>query len=92
LDVITVDCDGVASEAEFWDRYVRATDPSGAGLFGRNLDAFWDAVDGGGPGWPGDVALVFKNVASVAVFREGRFLAALEEIAAEASTSITLTR
>jgi hypothetical protein len=81
----------VASEAEFWDRYVEATNPLGKASFGRNLDAFWDAVEGGGPGWPGDVALIFKNAASLAALRDGRFLAALEKIASETSTSIAIT-
>jgi len=90
VKTITVECEGVASEAEFWHRYVEATNPLSKEYFGRNLDAFWDAVEGGGPGWPGDVALIFKNAVSLAPLRDGRFLAALKEIASEASTSITI--
>jgi ribonuclease inhibitor len=32
-------------------------------MFGRNLDAFWDAVERGGPGWPGKVRLIFRDSA-----------------------------
>ena len=91
MGTVTIDCSGVLSEAEFWSRYVAATSPADKELFGQNLDAFWDAVEGGGPGWPGDFALVFKNTATLAPLRAGYFLTTLKRIASEATmTSITI--
>jgi RNAse (barnase) inhibitor barstar len=79
---VIVDCAGVRSETEFWERYLRLTDAEGAGYFGRNLDAFWDALNGG-PGWPGECELLFTNAACLAEFRDGRFLEGLQRIADE---------
>jgi hypothetical protein len=78
---VTVDCVGVQSEAAFWETYLSAVKPQGAELFGRNLDAFWDAVEGGGPGSPNQSRLVFENTVVLTRFGDGRFLAALEGIA-----------
>ncbi len=72
--VIEVDCCDVQSESEFWNRYLAATKPELGHLFGRNLHAYWDAVEWGGPGWPGDVHLRFLNCLSLAGFRNGDFL------------------
>jgi RNAse (barnase) inhibitor barstar len=81
---ITVDCSGVQTEAEFWAEYLRVAKPEGAGYFGRNLDAFWDALNGG-PGWPGECDLYFTNTDSIRSFRDGRFYEALLKIASESS-------
>lgn len=61
MRTVLVDCVGVNSAAELWQRYIDAANPEQAELFGRNLDAFWDAVEHGGPGWPGTAKLVFIN-------------------------------
>jgi len=82
MRVISIDCLGVNSEAEFWQAYISASQPEGAGHFGCNLDAFWDALHGG-PGWPGECMLRFTNTAAVASFRDGNFLKALRGIASE---------
>jgi ribonuclease inhibitor len=82
MRTVTIDCAGIQSEAEFWERYLRSTDAEGAGYFGRNLDAFWDALNGG-PGWPGECELRFSNTAQMAQFRSGNFLRALQRIAEE---------
>jgi ribonuclease inhibitor len=66
MRAILIDCEGATSASDFWQRYVDAAKPQGADLFGRNLDAFWDAIEHGGPGWPGDVKLVFINSAALA--------------------------
>ena len=58
---VVIDCKGVTSAAEFWQLYLDTAKPSDGKLFGRNLDAFWDAVEFGGPGWPGNVELVFTH-------------------------------
>ncbi|AVS81880.1 hypothetical protein C8237_12815 [Paracidovorax avenae] len=75
-----VDCLRVNGEAEFWQTYLLDTQPEGAGYFGRNLDAFGDALNGG-PGWPGECAVVFRNMAVVKEFRHGEFYRTLVRIA-----------
>jgi RNAse (barnase) inhibitor barstar len=86
---VEIDCAGVISESAFWQRYLDDVQPDGADLFGRNLNAFWDAVEADGPGWPGDVVLVFKNSARLAALWSGdegaTFLAHLKAIATEVS-------
>ncbi|HEY2827362.1 MAG TPA: barstar family protein [Pirellulales bacterium] len=44
---------GIDSREHFWQTYVDVVRPDGAEYFGRNLNAFDDAL-WGGPGWPGD--------------------------------------
>ena len=87
--VVAVDCAGVPSRRDFWERYLDAARPAEGALFGRNLDAFWDAVEGDGPGSPGDRDLQFENSRALEVIEEGRFRKALEEIAA-ATTRIRI--
>lgn len=85
---ISIDCTEVTDVEEFWQRYLDAARPVDAGLFGRNLDAFWDAVEGGGPGWPGHVRLVFTNTArmnSLRTLNGTAFLEQLQQIADEAT-------
>jgi ribonuclease inhibitor len=73
----------VGTVNEFWQRYVDVTRPREADSFGRNLDAFWDAL-AGGPGCPGKCELVFRNsegLASLTTNAGASFLQALREIA-----------
>ena len=90
MRVVTVDCSGITSPDELWQRYLDAATPELGHLFGRNLDAFWDAVEGGGPGWPGEVELVFLNSSELAPLRNRRgdrgFLECLKEIANSATS------
>ena len=69
-----IDCRGVASEAEFWTRYVEAVQPEDAEQFGRNLNAFWQAVEWGGPGGPGECVLHFANTHELRGLDGGVFL------------------
>lgn len=88
LPTIIIDVKGVRDVKDFWERYVIATRPEKADLFGRNLDAFWDAAEGGGPGYPGKVALHFVNMSSVRTLPNGEaFLSAFAEIATDATTT-----
>lgn len=80
MGTYTIDCAAVTDEESFWRAYLSATNPEGAGYFGRNLDAFWDALHGG-PGWPGECELCFINTSSINNFREGQFYSALQQIA-----------
>lgn len=75
---VVIDCSAVDSEADLWEAYVAAVMPEGATYFGRNLDAFRDALTGG-PGWPGDRIVRFVSTARLRL-REGNFYAALKEI------------
>jgi ribonuclease inhibitor len=88
MHTILVDCSGVRSAEEFWQRYLDAAKPEGAAFFGRNLDAFWDAVESGGPGWPGEARLVFANTTNL----EPSLWEGLRRIAREAThTPIEVT-
>ena len=42
------------SQLDFWDKYTSQIPAESAKSFGKNLDAFNDAITGGGPGFPGD--------------------------------------
>lgn len=89
MDEIIIDCSGVKTPAEVWQRYLDAVQPESAQMFGRNLDAFWDAIEGGGPGWPGEVALVFNHSDQLRSMQirsgNGSFFDALKHIAEKAS-------
>ncbi len=80
MRTIYIDCKGVKSTAEVWQRYIDAANPEGANQFGRNLDAFWDAVEHGGPGWPGDAKLVFKDTSGLAALNLGNGSSFLDEL------------
>ena len=83
---ITMDCSAIHSESEFWDQYLKLIDAESARFFGRNLNAFRDALLGGGPGWPGECELELVNAQQLPpLFREG-----LEGIARQ-STSEKVT-
>ncbi|MEG3179665.1 barstar family protein [Sphingomonas sp. LT1P40] len=86
MQTIYIDCTGVVSTQEFWQRYLNAVQPESADFFGRNLDAFWDAIEGGGPGWPGEVKLSFTNTSHLSALRLDSgvsFLGELQRIASE---------
>jgi len=88
MRTITIDCAGVRTPDELWQRYLDAAQPDEAQLFGCNLDAFWDAIEAAGPGWPGNVDLVFVHSDALENLRTangGSFRAALEKIAVEAT-------
>jgi ribonuclease inhibitor len=88
MRTIHIDCADVRSQSELWQRYIDAANPEGAAHFGRNLDAFWDAVERGGPRWPGPAKLVFTGSAELSGLRlagGGSFLDALRKIAGDAT-------
>lgn len=89
MPTIKIDCAAVRTEAEFWQLYIDVVRPQGANIFGRNLDAFDDALSGG-PGWPGELQLQFRNTSELRALRGGEFLGALTEIAVE-HPSVTLS-
>ena len=85
--VCIVDCVNVHDESEFWDAYVDAARPQGADVFGKNLDAFWDAIYGG-PGFTDAHAIYFINTFQVRGINSGRFYAALTRIVEDSGASI----
>ncbi len=83
MKVYVIDCCNIESEKEFWASYLRITKPEGSEYFGGNLDAFWDALSAGGPGFPceeGECEIQFVNLAKVKLFRAGAFYKALKRI------------
>ncbi|WP_109301211.1 hypothetical protein [Aquimarina sp. AU474] len=42
------------TQLDFWDKYTEEIDKESAKNFGKNLDAFNDAITAQGPGYPGD--------------------------------------
>jgi len=91
MRTITIDCSDVCGEAEFWDRYLRATGAAGAAHFGRNLNAFWDALHGG-PGWPGECELRFANTSAMSRAGAVQFVESLRTLASRsAPVKVTVT-
>lgn len=74
-----VDCSGIRSEQEFWAAYVRDAGVEHPG-FGRNFDAFRDAL-WGGPGWPDADEVRFIHTASLDSLHNGEFIDILKEMA-----------
>lgn len=82
----TIDCQYMNGEADFWVAYVAEVKPDGAQYFGRNLDAFWDAVSRGGPGSPGDCNLHLVNTDGLSTWNKGAFVAGLRRIAVDSKS------
>ncbi|MET3135334.1 hypothetical protein AAKU55_005642 [Oxalobacteraceae bacterium GrIS 1.11] len=67
------------SEADFWELYIAVVCPEGVECFGQNLNAFWDAISGGGPGWPGECIIELINVESF-IKRNKKFYKRFQQI------------
>jgi len=87
MKTFVIDCSAVTREMELWEKYVEVTQPEGVEFFGYGLDAFNDAITGGGPGWPGECEIYFINTARIQRFRDGAFYKYLEKIAAESTSA-----
>jgi Barstar (barnase inhibitor) len=79
MQIYTLDCANVKSEAEFWTLYLDVLKPEGKSVFGRNLDAFNDAL-WGGPGWPDASEIRVINTRGLKTIRHGQFYKSLVEI------------
>jgi len=91
MRTITIDCSDVSAEAEFWARYLSATGAEGAIHFGRNLNAFWDALNGG-PGWPGECEVRISNTRAMSFTDADKFIGALRVLAnRSAHVKVTVT-
>lgn len=82
LKRFTLDCESVQADGDFWDLYCEVVRPEDEGYFGRNLDAFWDAVSAGGPGWPGECQIDLVNSSEFAR-KNPRLFKGLQRIAQE---------
>jgi RNAse (barnase) inhibitor barstar len=51
---IFINGDFCETQSDFWYKYSSQIPNDSAEYFGRNLDAFNDAITSGGPGYPGD--------------------------------------
>lgn len=89
-----IDCKRVDSEADFWISYIATVKPDGSEFFGKNLDAFWDALNAGGPGFPGEGVQIIKIVNSdrLKKLRDGIFYNALSQIAFDLNNSASLVK
>jgi hypothetical protein len=63
--VYEIDCSGITTPDDLWRRYLDTVPTLDAASFGYTLDSFWDAVQWGGPGDPGECELVFTTVAAL---------------------------
>jgi ribonuclease inhibitor len=88
MNTVVIDCRGVKSASEFWAKYVEVVRPDGAAVFGRNLDAFWDALSAGGPGFPQQDQVRFIHSDQLGAIDGGAFLEALQRIAREAHSPV----
>lgn len=84
-----IQCAGIPNESAFWQAYLDTVRPEGWASFGRNIDAFRDAILGGGPGWPGKCVLRLKDFDELRTISGGGFYRSLERLAVE-STQITI--
>ncbi len=96
MNKYTIDCVDFETELNFWNGYLAIVEPDGSEFFGKNLDAFWDALSAGGPGYPGDESSVIEvvNTESIKKFRDGNFYRALikvaEDLNSEPFSSVSL--
>jgi len=64
--------------------YLQEAAPEAEEFFGRNLDAFWDALSAGGPGYPSNAKLArIINTDSLKRIRDGEIYQKLVDIATD---------
>jgi hypothetical protein len=84
MKTIKLDCQVVLTEGDFWDLYLAATQPQGAGIFGRSVKALHAALEEGEAGWPGECELKVVNTQRLKVLRGGSFYEQLSKVAGSA--------
>jgi RNAse (barnase) inhibitor barstar len=77
---LILDCAAIKSPEEFWELYLTIPTIEGKDYFGRNLDAFWDALSAGGPGWPGEVSIEITNTSKLKENGNSSFVSKVVEI------------
>lgn len=60
--IIFIDGNTCERKIDFWDSYASQIPKDSAMYFGKNLDAFNDALTAGGPGFPGDCLIKIIGV------------------------------
>ena len=82
MTTYTIDCENIQSKNEFWKQYIVVVEPEGVEYFGRNLDALWDALHAGGPGFPDESECTIRliNTDSIKLIDNGAFYDALKQI------------
>lgn len=80
-----IDCSELNSEEKFWDAYLECADIEGAKYFGRNTDALWDALNGGGPGYPKEqICIIYlKNTKKLKKIKGGSLYKQLKLISSD---------
>ena len=84
MKTIKLDCQVVLTEGDFWDLYLAATQPLGAGVFGRSVKALHAALEQGEAGWPGECELKVVNTKRLKTLRGGSFYEQLSKVAGSA--------
>ncbi len=59
---ICIDGNSCDTQQDFWEKYISQIPAESARYFGKNMDAFCDAIKGGGPGFPGECSFKIKGV------------------------------
>lgn len=90
MAVFSIDCSTISDKRDFWRAYLQVATPEGASAFGRNMDAFEDALVGGGPGWPGECVIRLRGSSSLENIEGGWFMRHLRQIAVECAPSVTI--
>ncbi|MBO6935286.1 MAG: barstar family protein [Deltaproteobacteria bacterium] len=83
--VYVLECSQVATQKEFWQLYLARVPTVNAEFFGRNLDAFRDAI-AGGPGRPGRPCFIEVLNTEKLQAKSPAFLEALREIGRDAKS------
>jgi hypothetical protein len=83
MEEFRIDCSNVETPDQFWREYVLAVGSAACRDFGRNLDAFNDALSGG-PGFPGHGSTVrLLHSAALERIEAGAFFSSLQDIASD---------
>lgn len=90
-DEIIIDCRTVKNRDAFWAAYAAAIPADSAQYFGRNLDALWDGLSAGGPGWPGERVVRLQHFAALRRI-DGALAKGLEDIARDLAGERMLPR
>lgn len=83
MNLYVINCEKIESEEDFWAAYIHTVKPDGSQYFGRNLDALWDALSAGGPGFPdeeGSCEIQFVNTSKIKNLHNGVFYQRLKVI------------
>lgn len=78
-----LECSQVRTPADYWALYLERVAVRSPDTFGRNLDAFWDALSRGGPGAPAEPCFIEMRNYGVLAAGHPEFVEKLASLAAE---------